>query len=218
LPWYIGHPDHPAFSDRYKDTRAYGRIKELEARDDGLWASVKFGNEGESLIADESFHGHSVNWFLREDPKQKGVWRPYKLKSVGFTNEPNIPVPPLTSANEAANLFKRLARLRLFANQSEKKADEPSQKYNAAQIKLGAQAHKDFMAGNNPPSWVEDEAIWEKAKDAALKTYDLEDDAFWPVVVTIYESMGGGIGGANEGTAVGAMKGAILKHGTVKAR
>src|SRR5438045_1938978 len=74
------------------------------------------------------------------------------------------------------------------------------------------------MAGNNPPSWVEDEAIWEKAKDAALKTYDLEDDAFWPVVVTIYENMGGGVGGANEGTVVGAMKGAVIKHGTVKAR
>jgi hypothetical protein len=101
LPFFIGHPDHPAFSDRYKDGKAYGRIKTLEARNDGLWAGVRFGAEGEKLISDEAFHGHSVNWFLKEDPNAKGVWRPFKLKSVGFTNEPNIPVPPVTTANES---------------------------------------------------------------------------------------------------------------------
>ena len=65
LPWYVGHPDHPAFAERYKDTKAYGRIKKLEARDDGLYAGVRFNGDGEKLIADESFHGHSVNWFLK---------------------------------------------------------------------------------------------------------------------------------------------------------
>ena len=35
IPWYIGHPDHPAFKDEYPDKRAYGRIRKLEVRDDG---------------------------------------------------------------------------------------------------------------------------------------------------------------------------------------
>ncbi len=144
IPFYIGHPDHPDFKERYKDTQAYGRIKEMEVRDDGLWAGIRFNSRGEQLIADEAFDGHSVNWFLRQDPKNKGVWRPFKVKSAGFTNEPNLPVPPITTANETqSDIFKRLAAVRLFANQSraieasfsqpitEKKADEPMQNARA---------------------------------------------------------------------------------------
>lgn len=55
----------------------------------------------------------------------------------------------------------------------------------------GADAHSQYMDGVNPPSWVSDEDTWAKAKDAALKTYDLDDDAFWPATVAIYENMGG---------------------------
>jgi hypothetical protein len=134
LAWYIGHPDHPSFTNRYQDTKAYGRIKDLEVGDDGLYGDVKFSGDGEQLIADEAFHGHSVNWFLKEDPKQKGVWRPFRLKSVGFTNEPNIPVPPVTTANEEqqATRWQLMANLRMFAaneianeNISEGAADAP---------------------------------------------------------------------------------------------
>lgn len=97
LPWYIGHPDHEAFKERYKDTRAYGRIKALEARSDGLFANVRFNDEGKKLVESEAFHGHSVNWRMRQDGS---VWRPFSLKSVGFTNEPAIPVLPVLAANE----------------------------------------------------------------------------------------------------------------------
>lgn len=99
LPWYIGHPDHPRFKDKYKDTKAYGRIKALEARDDGLFANVKWNPAGEALVRDEVFHGHSVNWKVR---KTGAVFRPFSLKSVGFTNEPQIPVQPAL-ANENQN-------------------------------------------------------------------------------------------------------------------
>lgn len=122
-PWYIGHPDHPAFNERYKDTKAYGRIKTLEAREDGLWAGIKFNPDGERLIADEAFHGHSVNWFLKQDAADKRAWRPFRLKSVGFTNEPNIPVSPVTLANEFTRgealrqaHYRKLAGFRLLAN------------------------------------------------------------------------------------------------------
>lgn len=104
LPWYIGHPDHPKFKARYTDTKAYGRIKGLEAREDGLFANVKWSPAGEALIKDEAFAGHSINWGAR---KVGGVYRPCRIKSVGFTNEPNIPVAPITLANEEDTLMKK---------------------------------------------------------------------------------------------------------------
>jgi hypothetical protein len=60
-------------------------------------------------------------------------------------------------------------------------------------IHLGAMAKADFKAGKNPPSWVTDEDKWDKAKTAASKTYDMDDDAFWPVVTTVYQNMGGSV-------------------------
>ena|GEM_PF-4033813 len=57
--------------------------------------------------------------------------------------------------------------------------------------RLGADAKRQAASGKNPPSWVADEVIWEKAKTAAKKTYDEDDAAFWPVVTTIYRKMGG---------------------------
>jgi hypothetical protein len=98
VPFYIGHPDHEAFKTRYTDTKAYGRIKEMQARDDGLWGNVKWSSAGKLMVNEEMFHGHSVNWRVRKD--KDGFWRPYSVKSVGFTNEPNINVPPITHANE----------------------------------------------------------------------------------------------------------------------
>ena len=50
------------------------------------------------MVNEEMFHGHSVNWRVRKDKDSN--WRPYSIKSVGFTNEPNIAVPPITHANE----------------------------------------------------------------------------------------------------------------------
>jgi hypothetical protein len=130
IPWFIGHPDHDEFRKDYPDKKAYGRIKSLEALDDGLYANVRFGSEGERLVADEAFSSHSVNWYVLPDKKVRNSFRPYKLKSVGFTNFPNIPVAGVTTANEGALLdcawandedltmahFKKLAGLRLMAN------------------------------------------------------------------------------------------------------
>ena len=117
LPWYVGHPDHPSFKDTYKDGSAKGRIKKLEARADGLWANVKWNADGKKLITDEAFHGHSVNWRMKQ---KGGAWSPFSLKSVGFTNEPQIPVPTILSANEAASEGKEedVVMLPEFANGS----------------------------------------------------------------------------------------------------
>lgn len=122
LPFYIGHPDHPAFANRYTDTSAKGRIKELQCRADprctaceafvneqaaepcpehGLFGKVKWNDDGKRLIANQAFDGHSVNWKLR---KGADGWHPVFLKSVGFTNEPNIPVAPVLAANAKGNM------------------------------------------------------------------------------------------------------------------
>jgi hypothetical protein len=89
--------DHEPLKQRYRDTRAYGRVKELAARADGLYGRVKFNATGRQIVADEMFHGHSVNWGMK---KIGGKWHPFRLKSVGWTNEPQIPVAPVTAANE----------------------------------------------------------------------------------------------------------------------
>ncbi|GEM_PF-3890834 len=123
-PWYIGHPDHPRFKNVHTDTRAYGRIREMAVRHDpacnacadfantgvpcgdhGLFAKPHWNVDGEQLIANEAFHGHSVNWRALPGGSERGVtiFRPVAVKSVGFTNEPQIPVKPAALANEAAD-------------------------------------------------------------------------------------------------------------------
>jgi len=69
--------------------------------------------------------------------------------------------------------------------------DGPPIKPTAEGIHLGADARKQFLEGRNPPSWVTNETAWDKAKTAALKSYNVDDDAFWPVVATIYRRMTG---------------------------
>lgn len=166
LPFFIGHPDHKLFRERYKDDKAYGRIKALEARDDGLWAGVKFGAEGEKLIADEAFDSHSVNWHLKEDPQSKGVFRPFRLNSVGFTNFPNIQVPGFTTANEQSNnLFLAMANMRLsgaeFGEDPKEEASEsPAQESAEMTIE---EAQKRIENGN--------------ASLSTAKAYDLNTNA-----------------------------------------
>jgi hypothetical protein len=131
MPFYIGHPDHPRFAGQpgHEDTRAYGRGKEMVVRHDGqcatcaafanakanpdatpcqehgLFVRMHWNDEGARLIANESFHGHSVNWAAVPEAMENGVqvYRPVRVKSAGFTNEPNIPVRPASLANAEAD-------------------------------------------------------------------------------------------------------------------
>ncbi len=125
MPFYVGHPDHPRFKGQpgHTDTAAKGRGKQMEVRhqadcpactafansgqpcgEHGLFVQMKWNPDGEHLIANEAFHGHSVNWSAVPDGKENGVqiFRPVRVKSAGFTNEPAIPVTPASLANEEA--------------------------------------------------------------------------------------------------------------------
>lgn len=51
---------------------------------------------------------------------------------------------------------------------------------------------EDVDEDHNPPSWVEDEAIWEKAKEAVEPKWDDYDEPY-AVVSHVYSAMGGKI-------------------------
>lgn len=94
-PVYVGHPDLPGSKDA--DKRAYGWIENMRAGEDGLHLAVKWSDAGRELIENAHFKFYSPLWWTR---KIKGGIQPIGLKSMGLTNDPNIPVPAL--ANEAA--------------------------------------------------------------------------------------------------------------------
>ena len=130
LPLYVGHPDHPSFAGKYSDSGAKGRFKSLVVRHDpacakcaafaaneynpatspepcsehGLFGLLKLNSEGKSLAANEEYHGLSVNWRMKK--QSDGQFHPFSLKSVGLTNEPGIPVPAITAANEKALMIE----------------------------------------------------------------------------------------------------------------
>jgi hypothetical protein len=105
VPIFKGHPDHEHFKNRDQDTMAYGRVKKLEARPEGLFANAKWGKKGRELIEDEAFSHPSANFGMV--PRGDGSWRPVRLNSVGLTNNPNLPVPPISMANEEQNFMDR---------------------------------------------------------------------------------------------------------------
>jgi hypothetical protein len=89
--------------------------------------------------------------------------------------------------------------LRSYAEQFNALADEieaglPEEEALARLVEM---AVRDVAVGrlevdpaHNPPAWVADEAIWERAKEAA-EGGEYED--FYAVVTDIYKKMGGGI-------------------------
>jgi hypothetical protein len=94
-PVYVGHPDLPGSKDT--DKRAYGWIENMRVTPEGLHLSAKWSDAGRELVENAHFKFYSPLWWTK---KVKGGIRPVALKSMGLTNDPNIPVPAL--ANEAA--------------------------------------------------------------------------------------------------------------------
>jgi hypothetical protein len=100
IPFFVGHPDLPQ-AHELADRKAYGWAGELAAREDGMYARVKWSEAGLELLKNGHFKFLSPYWEARPIGNEEGrkVFQPVALLSVGLTNTPNLPVKAL--ANES---------------------------------------------------------------------------------------------------------------------
>lgn len=108
---FIGHPD--ADPVNYKDDRRLGKIMQLEARADGLWAEPDWNSLGNENIDEGWWVYPSPYW---DAPKGKARFEPDRLISIGLTNNPRIVVSePVsnTDTNETMDRQKLLEKLGL---------------------------------------------------------------------------------------------------------
>lgn len=140
LPFYVGHPD--AAPDQYPDSKAYGWIKAIEARNDGLWSAVRWSKAGREMIEEGHYQYVSPFWQMRAANGRRGAFNPVVLTSVGLTNSPNIPGGNPVGANtkkqdhmtkeQKAKVIKALAlaedasdeQIITALNEQRKKADD----------------------------------------------------------------------------------------------
>jgi hypothetical protein len=94
LPIYEGHPDDPEWRRQNPSikTAAVGRVKKLEAREDGAWAQVAWNERGEGLVRGPApaYTAQSPHWGMLPIPSRKKAFSPVELFSIGLTNQPNI--------------------------------------------------------------------------------------------------------------------------------
>lgn len=96
VPIYVGHPDVPELRQFYPDTKAYGWAEGISAENEGMRIPVKWTAAGKEMVENGHYKFYSPYWLLE---KVAGGLSPKRLKSIGLTNNNNIPVPAL--ANEA---------------------------------------------------------------------------------------------------------------------
>ena len=94
IPIYEGHADNARWSEQNPGHKAsaIGRIKSIEAGDDGIYVTSVFNSEGAELISGEApkYSGHSPHWRLTPIAGRPGYYRPVILWSDALTNTPNI--------------------------------------------------------------------------------------------------------------------------------
>ncbi len=97
-PVYVGHPDLPGSKD--SDKKAYGWVDGMVAENEGLRLSVKWSPAGRELVENAHFRFYSPMWWLR---KTAAGMVPVGIKSIGLTNDPNIPVPALANESDLSD-------------------------------------------------------------------------------------------------------------------
>jgi len=109
-PAYFGHPDVPGRPDSNPAAPARGWVQGINVGDAGMTLPMKWGKEGREAINNAHFRFYSPLWDLR---RISGGVQPVRLKSIGLTNNPRIPVPPIANdssgsaaANDAANKLR----------------------------------------------------------------------------------------------------------------
>ena len=94
IPIYEGHADNPEWLEKNPGHKAsaVGRIKAIEAGDDGIYVTATLNSDGIGLLGGDApkYSGHSPFWRLAEIKGRPGFFRPVLLWSDALTNTPNI--------------------------------------------------------------------------------------------------------------------------------
>ena len=106
IPIYRGHPDDPQFavSNGHDDTTVYGRVTNMDAREDGLWIQRQLTEAGKKLLSQGQKLYYSPRWlqWIRPDGHH-----PYKLLSVGMVPAPNISGSAANSKTEEHKFMEK---------------------------------------------------------------------------------------------------------------
>lgn len=96
-PIFIGHPD--VDRDAWPDERRLGKITELQARPDGLWARSEWNALGRENVENGYWIYPSTRW---DGPPNQSQFRPDRLLSIGLTNMPRITTSePIANSKDA---------------------------------------------------------------------------------------------------------------------
>jgi hypothetical protein len=109
-PVYKGHPDVPGRPDSDPSAPAWGWVDRIEPTATGANFYRRMNETGERAIANAEFRYYSPYWDLR---RVKGGLQPVRLRSMGLTNNPRIPVPPIANDDnpETMKLSPKIAKL-----------------------------------------------------------------------------------------------------------
>ena len=117
IPAYAGHPDVPGRPDSNPSAPALGWVGGISIGNDGATLAMKWSPEGRRAIQGARYRFYLPYWDLRKVP---GGIQPVKLRSIGLTNSPRIPVPSISNdddqiaaqlASEKEELRRRLGRV-----------------------------------------------------------------------------------------------------------
>jgi hypothetical protein len=110
VPLFEGN--HDSDPEKYPNGRSFAWVTELQDRAaDGLWARLRWTNEGRQLVRNGNYKFVSPLWTARPIGDENGqkVFRPEMLLSLALTNLPNLPLPPLAnSKNNMKTLTENL--------------------------------------------------------------------------------------------------------------
>lgn len=100
VPIYKGHPDRDGTIKRRSMAPKLGKTMDIQAREDGLYATRLFNSAGQKELKAGGLKYPSTNWFAKAVGSENGklIMRPVELISWGMTPNPNLAVKPLVNS------------------------------------------------------------------------------------------------------------------------
>jgi len=132
LPCYNGHLDHANAGTEPQDTEVYARVEKLDARADGLWATIRKFPALELLKNDLGRLEISPRWLC--EPQGGDVFAPFRLISLGFVKKGNLPNADTINENLDTSIMteEQLKRLAEALGISSEQANDPEAIITAA--------------------------------------------------------------------------------------